>query len=369
MKILIDIGHPAHVHLFKNFAWQMRKKGHDILFTCREKEFEIDLLNEYNLFYKSFGIKKSSRAGKIYGLFEFDIKEVVTGLGFKPDVFVSHGSIYAAHAAFLLRKPHISLEDTFNFEQIKLYLPFTAAVLTGDYAHPSVGKKEIKYAGYHELAYLHPHYFFPDEAVLDFLGFKKNEKYIILRFVAWKATHDYGHKGFTYLNKLKAIEQFEKYATVFISSESALPNDLSKYLIKIPPDKIHDAMAFSCLLFGESSTMAEESAMLGVPSIYLDKKGTCYTNHLENDYKLIYNFNESESDQKKAIEKGIELLKSDVKDEWKKRRDKMLVDKIDVTAFLVWFIENYPDSAQTMRKDPDYQYRFKYNVDLNAKLY
>jgi hypothetical protein len=37
----------------------------------------------------------------------------------------------------------------------------------------------------------------------------------------------------------------------------------------------------------------------------------------------------------------------------------MLSKQIDVTAFLVWFIENYPESAQIMKKDPDYQLRFK----------
>ena len=337
----------------------MQEKGHEILFTCRDKEFEIELLSAFRFSFKSFGKKYASRVGKLWGLVEFDVKEFLAGLSFNPDILLSHGSIYAAHAAFSLRKPHISFEDTYNFEQIRLYLPFSQVVLTGNYAHPSLGKKEIKYAGYHELAYLHPNYFIPDETVLDFLGVKKNEKYVILRFVAWKATHDYGHKGITYFNKLRVMREFERYAKVFISSESALPDDLVKYRIKIPPDKIHDALAFSCLLFGESSTMAEEGAMLGVPSIYLDKKGTCYTNHLENDYELIYNFNESESDQKKAIEKGIELLNADVRDEWKKRRDKMLADKIDVTAFLVWLIENYPDSTQIMRKDPDYQWRFK----------
>ena len=36
-----------------------------------------------------------------------------------------------------------------------------------------------------------------------------------------------------------------------------------------------------------------------------------------------------------------------------------LKDKIDVTAFYLWFIENYPESAQGMRSNPDYQYRFK----------
>ncbi len=38
MKILIDIGHPAHVHIFRNFAKEMTKKGHKVLMTCREKE-------------------------------------------------------------------------------------------------------------------------------------------------------------------------------------------------------------------------------------------------------------------------------------------------------------------------------------------
>jgi len=37
----------------------------------------------------------------------------------------------------------------------------------------------------------------------------------------------------------------------------------------------------------------------------------------------------------------------------------MLADKIDVTAFFVWFIENYPDSAKIMKENPDYQYKFK----------
>ena len=48
-----------------------------------------------------------------------------------------------------------------------------------------------------------------------------------------------------------------------------------------------------------------------------------------------------------------------IKKEWKNRRENMLNDKIDVTAFFTWFIENYPQSAQIMRENPDYQYKFK----------
>ena len=134
----------------------MLKKGNEVLFTNREKEFENYLLEKYGFKYKSFGKKYDSKIGKLWGLMEFDIKEFLQGVKFKPDIFLSHGSIYSAHAAAILKIPHISFEDTFNFEQVKLYLPFTKAILTGNYEHPSLGDKEINYAGYHELAYLHP---------------------------------------------------------------------------------------------------------------------------------------------------------------------------------------------------------------------
>jgi len=37
----------------------------------------------------------------------------------------------------------------------------------------------------------------------------------------------------------------------------------------------------------------------------------------------------------------------------------MLSDKIDVTAFMVWFVENYPESAKIMKENPEYQWSFR----------
>ena len=360
MNILIDIGHPAHIHLFKHFAWDMIAKGHNIIFTCREKEYVIELLSHYGFTYQSFGRKYKNSVGKILGLLEFDVKEFIAGLKFKPDIFLSHGSIYAAQAAFMLGKPHIALEDTFNFEQIRLYKPFTKYILTADYEHPLKSPKVIKYAGYHELSYLHPKRFIPDKSVLNELGIIEGEKYVIIRFVSWNASHDIGHTGICYENKIKAVEEFSRYAKVFISSEKELPDSLEKFRITIKPHRMHDAIAFATLMFGESSTMVEEAAMLGVPGIYLFNNSTFYTKHLEQQYGLIFNYSESESDQKKAIDKAIELLKkNDLKVILKTKQKKLLEHKIDVTAFLVWFIENYPQSAKIMKENPDYQYNFK----------
>ena len=51
MNILIDIGHPAHVHMFRCFAHEMIQRGHRVLFTCRDKEFELKLLTAEHLEY------------------------------------------------------------------------------------------------------------------------------------------------------------------------------------------------------------------------------------------------------------------------------------------------------------------------------
>jgi phenylacetate-CoA ligase len=41
------------------------------------------------------------------------------------------------------------------------------------------------------------------------------------------------------------------------------------------------------------------------------------------------------------------------------KREKLLEDKIDVTAFMVWFIENYPKSVIKMKENLGIQYKFR----------
>ncbi len=359
MKILIDIGHPAHVHLFKNFALEMQKNGHELLFTCRDKEFEIELLKVNNFRYVSFGKKFKSVLGKIFGLLIFNLKMFKTALKFKPNIFLSHGSMYAAQISWLLRKPHISFEDTFNFEQIKLYKPFTSVILTSNYDHPYLGENTIKYKGYHELAYLHPKQFTPNINIITALGLQKEEKYCIIRFVSWEATHDINHNGISLENKRDLVKRLSKHSKVFISSEKELPSDLLEYKFPLHPNKMHDAMAFASLIFGESATMISEGAVLGTPGIYLDDTGRLYTTELEEKYGLVFNYSESNEDQVIAISKAEEIIQLNESNQWIQKRITFLKDKIDVVSFLVWFIENYPESKTVMKKDPEYQNRFK----------
>jgi len=350
MRILIDIGHPAHVHLFKNFTWKMQEKGHIILFTCRDREFLLRLLQVYGFIYENFGRHYKSIGGKIQGLIKNELQMFNTAVQFKPDLFLSHGSAIAAFTSFLLHKPHISFEDTFNMEQVRLSLPFTSVVLTGDYPHPDLGKKEIRYPGYHELAYLHPNVYTPDSSVLKTLGVNTDEKYAIIRFVGWHATHDIGKKGILNQNKLKLIEQLSKYIKVFISSERPLPAEFEQYQIKIKPEQLHDALYYAQLFIGEGATTASESAVLGTPAIYINSSQFGSTDD-QAKYGLLFSYIDSPEDQEKALSKAIEIAQIDnIKSEFATKRQALLNNKIDVTAFLVWFIENYPDSEKEIRR-------------------
>ncbi len=136
-----------------------------------------------------------------------------------------------------------------------------------------------------------------------------------------------------------AVKQFARYARVFVSSEEELPRELENYAIPCPPERIHHALYYACLVYGDSSTMASEAACLGTPSIYVDERGRGYTDEQEEKYGLVFNFGCSKEEQVRSVRKGLEILSGPNNEElWRERRRKMLGDKIDVTEFLVKFV-------------------------------
>ena len=159
-------------------------------------------------------------------------------------------------------------------------------------------------------------------------------------------TH-FRNSGLSLENKRIAVNEFSKYAKVFITSEGKLPEDLEKYRIHIPPERIHDALNYATLLYGESATMSSECSILGTPAIYLDNDGRGYTDEQEKLYGSIFSFTESLEDQKRSIKKGITLLKQDnVKKEWDRKKTKLLKEKIDVTKWMIELINKYQNGIK-----------------------
>jgi predicted glycosyltransferase len=166
-----------------------------------------------------------------------------------------------------------------------------------------------------------------------------------VRFVGWGAAHDLREQGLSSVNKIKFVEELSRHGRVLISSEDKLPEVLAPYRSPISVDKMHHVMAFASLYVGESATMASECAVLGVPSIFIATTGRGYTTEQEQRYGLVLNFSDGQQDL--AFDKMRELLaRPSLKQEWIQRREHMLSEKIDVTEWMVDFVENYPISLQ-----------------------
>ena len=131
MKIVVDINHPAHVHLFRNFIWVMEQREHEILITAREKEATYKLLDNYGFEYVKLGDYRRSLIGKLINVPIMDLKMYKAVKSFKPDIFVGLASSRAAHVSFLLRKKCINFDDTeHSVGEIMLYLPFVNTICT-----------------------------------------------------------------------------------------------------------------------------------------------------------------------------------------------------------------------------------------------
>lgn len=345
MKIHIDIGHPAHVHLFKNFASIMQKNGHEVFFTVRDKENAVALMIKEGFKFIETGRHYASPAAKVWGLIKNNIMLLSISLREKPGIFLSHGSLYTLLSSFLLGIPNVTLEDTGNEEQVRLYRYFTKAILTSNSFRKNYGKKQIRYNGCHELAYLHPVYFTPDQGVMAELGLGQGDRYFIVRFVSWQASHDMAYSGLNLTEKREIITMLQKSGKVFISSESSLPDDLVPMMFPLLPGRMHHALAFASLYAGEGATMASEAGILGTPAVYINPMEAGSVDEQES-YGLIFHFRTFDG----VKDKITELLQDpSVKEKSIARSMKYISSKADLTAFLVWFIGNWPESFRRIK--------------------
>lgn len=360
MRVLFDIGHPAHVHYFRNAIKILEHNGHKVLITARNKEITLDLLNKYKLPFISTGKNYSGVISKFYSIFRNDLKIFIQALKFKPHLFVSYFLPFPAHVGAILNKPVIGFTDTERATlNTALSKPFTDIFFTPECFQLNLGKKHFRFDGLMEMSYLRNEYFQPDVSILKELNVSEGEKYSIVRFVSWNAHHDYGESGFSGNSRIALVKKLSQFSRVFISSEGNLPDELKSYQIKIPPDRIHHAMACASLYIGESPTMTTEAALLGTPSICVSSWACDCGNFTElKKHNLIQCFLPKE--ESKAIDSAVEIINNEKsKDEWQRKKQAYLEKKVDVTKFLVWLIENYPQSGNEIKSNPEIINSFK----------
>lgn len=364
MKFLFYLGHPAHFHLFKNIIKELKLKGHSVPVLIKTKDILENLLIDSGMDYLNILLegRKDSKVGLATGLAKRSVKMFFYCLKNRPDLLIGT-SVEISYVGKLLGIPSMNVNED-DAVVVPLYsqlgYPFASIILTPQSCHNDKWEnKAVKYAGFHELAYLHPNHFKPDKSIVK-QYVPAELPYFLIRFARLTAHHDYGIKGINAEIATKVISMLKPHGEVFITSERELDPQFEQYRLKTNPLDMHHVIYFATLYIGDSQTMAAEAGVLGTPFIRLnDFVGRIgYLKELEDKYKLGFGFKPVESSS--MYSKIDELLsRSDIRNKFQERRRKMLSEKIDVAAFMIWFIENYPKSAKIMKENPDYQLKFK----------
>ena len=374
MKVLFFLGHPAHFHLFKQTINELRGRGHELRIVIKSKDVLEALVQsqgwEFDNIYPEE--REHNRAAIAFSLMRRTRAMIRICARFGPDLMIGT-SAEIAQAGWWRRRPSVVLQED-DCEVIpdfcRFAYPFCTRVMTPRVCRTGRWEqKTLHYDGYHELAYLHPNRFEPDEAVYRRLitrgspeldGSRNPERYFILRLCGLTAFHDVGVSGIPDDLARRIIDRLRSHGRVYITSERPLDPELEKHKLSIDTADIHHAVYYADMVIGDSQTMAAEAAVLGTPSLrFSDFAGRLrYLEELEHKYQLTCGIPASEPEKLLA---RIDRWAGDreLKKEYADRRHKMLDEKIDVAALLTWFVDSFPQSVQIMQQNEEFGLRFK----------
>jgi len=129
----------------------------------------------------------------------------------------------------------------------------------------------------------------------------------------------------------------------------------------LKPEKIHSFIYYATMFIGDSQTMTAESAVLGTPAFKCNSFAgeMAVANEIEHKYGLSFSYKPEQFDEMlKQIEELLTI--PDLKENWQVKRNTMLKDKIDVTAFMNWFVENFPAGIDSVKNKTYLYEQFKY---------
>lgn len=371
MKLLIALNHPAHYYLFKFMAKELEKNGHLVKYVIKGKDILEKILVEDKVSYTRLINRKKRKKNLFSILKNLGIEMIRQDYNllkfldtFYPDIMIGT-DISISHIGKLKGIPSVIFnEDDIEINKLFCYstYPFASHIVTPINCNVGHFKiKQIKYDGYQKLAYLHPNWFKPDINIVR-KYFSNDNPYFLIRLVSFTAGHDIEkkHCGIGMELMRKIVKILQQKGEVYITSEEKLPSEFSKYELTIDLTDIHHILYFSDLFIGDSQSMIVESAMLGVPSVRFNSfvGKISVLNELEKKYCLTSGI---KNNKPELLLETINRLKQTEKlrEIYQQRREKMLSEKIDVTSFIVWFIENYPESVRNMIENPGYQERFR----------
>jgi hypothetical protein len=336
LRLLVDVSHPAHVHLFRNLVHRAQAEGSTALVVARDKDVTLELCRGYDLPFVS--ASAPWRAGALGLAGELLLRTTrVLGLArrFRADALIGTSASVGLVGRLLRRPSFVFNEDDSSVAPLFAAVSYPLAryvVTPACLAHERLGSGHLTYQGYHELAYLHPAHFSPRRGTLETLGLDPARPHFVLRLVALRAHHDLKERGLPLELVRELIRHLAGLGRVLITSESGLLPEFESYRFPLPPAQLHDVLATAELYVGDSQTMAAEAAVLGVPGIRCNSfvGRISYLEELEHRYGLTRGFLPEQSAQLLPTVRGWLADPQRTRREWQERRRRMLAECVDL---------------------------------------
>lgn len=341
MRISVEVGHPAHVHYWRNAIRLFEQHGHEVVVFAREKEITVELLRAYGLDFRIVGRSRRGVARKFLGIARDDLQVLRAAKENSVEFMLSTGIPGSAHASRMLGVPHLALIDTEVAVWGRLLTePFSDVVCTpACFKARVMGPRHIPLQGYFELMYLHPKYFTPDPSVLSHVGVEPGDAYVVMRLSSADSSHDIGVRTDSLSRRLNLVRRLAKDHRIFISSEVPLPREFDPFLLDIPPQHFHDLLSYATAYVGDGAKTAAEAGVLGVPWVYTSSSPRGYLTDLQDRFSL-GRCVASIADVEPLLASWREQVNAG---DWHRRRERLLRETEDLTGIIVKIVEHWPN--------------------------
>lgn len=276
MKIWFDADNGPHVLIMRPLAAELIRRGHEVLFTARDRTQTCQLLSMYGLPYRKVGGEYGKgMSGKVRGTFRraWELVRAMRGCG--AQVSYGHGSRALPIASRLLGIPTVTMYDyewvnarLFNWCCRSILLPASISRERCAAAGIDAGRV-VSYPGFKEELYLGLGDL--DNDVASDLGLRPDAVKVLLRPPATTA-HYHNPEAETLLDaimvQLAAAGEVQLIYLPRTDDQRELPARAGVREVIIPR-KVYDgpSLVAACdLVISGGGTMTREAAIMGVPS-------------------------------------------------------------------------------------------------------
>jgi len=268
MNILFDINHPVDVNFFKNAILNLQNKGNNIHIIFRERgklekilryeldQFPITLIGKHK---HGFVKKISSQLQRDYRIITYIKKN-------KIDLVACFGAT-SAISSWYCRKPYLAFDDDFEYK-IPFYHAnwFSTRHIYPDFIKFS-NSRTFKYHGFKELAYLHPKYLKTSDKILKKYSILPDE-YVFVREIA-NISLNYQEDNSILNELINKIKKKDLKIILSLEDKNLTDNFIEDCIIlEEPVSDINSLLYYSLFAVSSGDTVARETALLGVPTIY-----------------------------------------------------------------------------------------------------